>query len=135
MAKLTREQLVKWSKNLTNGFQFDVQRYAVWGEKQLKKWIPYGAPEAGKHICATLYYQEQRGGGQKPILHLADYTIEPETKMGHSYGLGVFLDASEEIMEKRNYNKLVKLCEFFPDEVILGLAAQNAVGLAKQTIF
>lgn len=135
MAKLTVGQLVKWSKDLTNGFKFDVQRYAGWGEKQVEKWVPYGDPASNKEIRATLCYMEQRGGGYKPTLHLADYTVDRESGMAHSFGLGVWLDASDEVMSKRNYNKLVALCDKFTDEVVLTLAAENAVGLAKQTIF
>ena len=37
MPSVTREQVNKWNAKLQNGFRFDIQRYVVWGEKQIKK--------------------------------------------------------------------------------------------------
>lgn len=39
MPSVTREQVNKWNAKLQNGFRFDIQRYVVWGEKQIKKSI------------------------------------------------------------------------------------------------
>ena len=39
MAKITKEQYTKWSKQAKNGFSLDLQYYVIWNEKTLTKRI------------------------------------------------------------------------------------------------
>lgn len=37
MAKITKEQYIKWSNQAKSGFNLDLQYYVTWGEKTLTK--------------------------------------------------------------------------------------------------
>lgn len=39
MSKITREQAQKWDAQAKGGFRFDVQHYAIWGEKELRRTV------------------------------------------------------------------------------------------------
>lgn len=56
MAKLTREQLIKWNDKAQNGFTFDIQYFLIWNEKTLIKDIEQ---EDGTIIRFKLWYRSE----------------------------------------------------------------------------
>ena len=57
MPSVTREQVNKWNAKLQNGFRFDIQRYVVWGEKQIQKSIELAD---GRILTAEIHFRDAR---------------------------------------------------------------------------
>ena len=75
MPSVTREQVNKWNAKLQNGFRFDIQRYVVWGEKQIKKSIELAD---GRILTAEIHFRDARDGykyiGNEACISLAIWT-------------------------------------------------------------
>lgn len=135
MPKLTREQAVKWDKQLSGGYHLDIQKYVVWGEKTASLKVELG-PD--KILEANLSYQEERvnhhyTGRQKPCLHLAIWNVNRETGMGVSHGMGAFIDVGE-IQDKKNWKELCRLSGEYTEDKIKALAAEHAAELGASSI-
>lgn len=127
MAKLTKEQAIKWDKMLGGGYHFDWRHYVIWGEKHASLKIE---TSENKVLEATLEYRDERQGyrytgRQKPVLHLQLWTVDPETGTGTSQGLGASVDVGE-IQDKKNWKELCRLSCEYTAEKVLELAKEHA---------
>lgn len=132
MAKLTRDQAIKWDKMLSGGYRFDWRYYVIWGEKRASLKIE---TSDDKVLEATLEYRNEwqgyrKTGRQKPILHLQLWTVNPETGTGTSQGLGASVDAGE-IQDKKNWKELCRLSCEYTAEKVLELAKEHAGALGN----
>lgn len=133
MAKLTKEQVERWSAKLQNGFAFDVFCYMRDGDKQITKKIEL---EDGKILEATITYREPKGSYAKvlhPTLHLQLWEPANTPGMMCSHGIGAYIGIGNE-QAKRNYNELVRLSGEITSEKISEYAKANISGLEKETI-
>ena len=82
MPSVTREQVNKWNAKLQNGFRFDIQRYVVWGEKQIKKSIELAD---GRILTAEIHFRDARDGykyiGNEACISLAIWRIDFPSRM------------------------------------------------------
>ncbi len=70
--QITREQLQKLEEGCGNGFKLDIQKYLIWKEKQLIKYIDI---EENKVLKAEIDYQKDKSG-QVPTLLLSVWKKE-----------------------------------------------------------
>lgn len=107
--KITREQYNKWNAEARKygNFQFDVERYVIWGEKQLVKDVPVAN---GEYIRFVIGYYEKRENwrtiGYVPMLNV-DRLVPTDSGCYRVHRV----DAKElgELVTKKNYNALCKL--------------------------
>ncbi len=135
MAKLTREQAIKWDRQLSGGYHLDIRKYVVWGEKTASLKVELG-PD--KILEANLSYREERQGyrstgRQKPCLHLSVWNVNRETGVGISSGLGAFIDVGE-VQDKKNWKELCRLSALYPAERIKALAAEHSGELGAASV-
>ncbi len=136
MAKLTKEQAIKWDKMLGGGYHFDIQHFVIWGEKEAVLKIKTGE---NKVLSATLEYRDERDGHrytgrQKPVLHMQLWTVDPETGTGISQGLGASVDVGE-VQDKKNWKYLCELSGEYTADKVLELAMEHAGQLGNPYLF
>lgn len=135
MAKLTKEQAVKWDKMLSGGYHFDVRRFMLWNEKTASLKIKLAED---KLLEARLMYRDERDGyrytgRQKPVLHLSIWNVNLETGVGTSHGLGAWFDVGE-VQDKKNWKHLCALSGEYPAEKVKALAAEHTAELGAETL-
>ncbi len=135
MARLTKEQALKWDSQLSGGYHLDIQKYVVWGEKTASLKIELSED---KILEANLSYREERSGyrytgRQKPCLHLSIWNVNRETGVGTSHGLGAFIDVGE-VQDKKNWKHLCALSGDYTAEKVKALAAEHAGELGASSI-
>lgn len=135
MAKLTKEQAIKWDKMLSNGYRFDVQNYLVWGDKHASLKIKLAE---GKLLEASLIYREEGSGFRKtgrqiPNIHLRLWDVNEEIGCGVSHGLGAYIPVGE-IQNNRNWKYLCALSAEYPAERIMELAKDHVRELNAETL-
>lgn len=126
MATLTKEQLTRWNSKLTNGFQLDVRRYVLWGEKIAARNIQM---DGGKVLRATIYWCEvlndRRYTGQvQPKMHLSIWTPAGNGMM-FSSGINTTIELTEKTFSKKVWNELAKFTSEWNDERILAEAGKR----------
>lgn len=126
MAKLTREQLTRWNAKLSNGFQLDLQRFAVWGEKDAVRNIKL---DDGKILQAKINWREVRDGFRytglvQPQMHLSIWTPTGNGMLSSS-GLGATIELTEKTFNKRSWNELAKFTVEWNDERIMEEAKKH----------
>ena len=126
MAKLTKEQAIKWDSMLHNDYHLDIKDYVIWGDKHASLKIELGE---NKILEAALIYREEgRGfrttGRQIPHIHLQLWEVNPETGVGVSHGLGAYIRVGE-IQNNRNWKYLCALSAEYPAEKVLPMAAEH----------
>lgn len=128
MARVTVEQVRKWSAKLCNGFAFDVERYVVWSEKHAVKYINL---EDGTTLGVTLMYRDVKApngysytGTYQPCLHLQIWHKSQTEGMMHSWGMGVTIDIGAE-QDKKKWNELCKLSAVLDEQKIMELCKLN----------
>ena len=134
MAKLTKEQAIKWDKMLSSSYRFDVRHYMVWGEKTASLKIKLAE---NKILEGSLSYREERQGyqytgRQVPVLHLQMWNVDANG-VGISHGLGAWINVGE-IQDKKNWKYLCALSAEYPAEKILVLAKEHAAELSASTL-
>ena len=119
MPSVTREQVNKWNAKLQNGFRFDIQRYVVWGEKQIKKSIELAD---GRILTAEIHYRDAREGykyiGNEACISLAIWTRCANSDMMKSEGMG-YHEVLGAVQPKKSYADLVKLSAVMDEPKIL----------------
>lgn len=128
MAKVTKEQLKKWTEKLQNGFGFDLYNYMMNGTKELVKKIELGDAK-GSFLKANIIYREVRDGYRytgkmQPVLSISLWEPIPDSDMARSEGMGLYHEIGSE-QTKRNYNELARLSGEVTDEMIMKLAHEN----------
>lgn len=73
MARITREQYNKWSAMAANGFEFDLQWFAIWSEKRIHKLIKQ--PDGG-YIEFIIEFRKE-----SPERWSREYTYTPILKI------------------------------------------------------
>ncbi len=126
MAKLTREQLTRWNAKLSNGFQFDLRHFAVWGEKDAVRNINL---DDGKVLQAKIswrkVYDGFRSTGQvHPQMHLSIWTPTGSGMMSSS-GLGATIELTDKTFSKKSWNELAKFTAEWDDERIMAEAKKH----------
>jgi len=118
MAKLTREQALKWSKQCGNGFIFDARHYLMFNEKQcvrediisdtvrVRTTIMF-MPEFEIKMSGSCSYKRETGK-YIPCVHVATYHCRPDSDFMSSSGLGHFFKAGDAI-ERQTYKTLAEL--------------------------
>lgn len=134
MAKLTKEQAIKWDKMLSSSYRFDVRHYMVWGEKTASLKIKLAE---NKILEGSLSYREERQGyqytgRQVPVLHLQMWNVDANG-VGISHGLGAWINVGE-IQDKKNWKYLCALSAEYPAEKVLALAKEHAAELSASTL-
>lgn len=129
MPSVTREHVNKWNAKLQNGFRFDIQRYVVWGEKQIKKSIELAD---GRILTAEIHYRDAREGykyiGNEACISLAIWTRCENSDMMKSEGMG-YHEVLGAVQPKKSYADLVKLSAVMDEPKILEMmnAHMNAL--------
>lgn len=134
MAKLTKEQAIKWDKMLSNGYRFDVRQFMLWGEKTASLKIEVAE---NKLLEGSLSYREQRQGyrytgRQVPVLHLQMWNVDANG-VGISRGLGAWINVGE-VQDKKNWKYLCALSAEYPAARIVELAKDHAAVLNAETL-
>ena len=134
MAKLTKEQAIKWDKMLSSGYRLDVRHYMVWWEKTASLKIKLAE---NKILEGSLSYREERQGyrytgRQVPVLHLQMWNVDANG-VGISHGLGAWINVGE-IQDKKNWKYLCALSAEYPAEKVLALAKEHAAELSAATL-
>lgn len=134
MAKLTKEQAIKWDKMLSSGYRFDVRHFMLWGEKTASLKIEVAE---NKILEGSLSYREERKGyrytgRQVPVLHLQMWNVDANG-VGISHGLGAWINVGE-IQDKKNWKYLCALSAEYPAEKVKALAAEHADELGASSI-
>ena len=130
MPSITRDQFTKWNKDCKNGFVLDVQRYVVWGEKNLHKYI--GNDEY--KIEVTLYYRNDYDEktspyGQKylvpngkylPILEVKKLKKLNDSDMWTTVGDDNWFDLSSKYgkQDRKNLSVLKKATEYVTEDCL-----------------
>lgn len=135
MAKLTKEQAIKWDKMLSNDYHFDVKDYVIWGDKHASLKIELAED---KILEAALMYREEgvgfrATGRQIPHIHLQLWQVNLETGVGVSHGLGAYIPVGE-IQNNRNWKYLCALSREYPADRIMKLAKDHAPSLSAETL-
>lgn len=116
--KITREQYNKWNEQAQNGFTFDLQKFAVWGEKELFKRVKQSDGsfiqfQIGWRSEFTAYTNEWgvtrniETGRHIPTLNISKWEPAPSgAYVSHGLGEDITLGASE---TSKKYNVLCKL--------------------------
>lgn len=114
MPSITREQLQKWTKNLPEGWKFDIHHYMMWNEKEIHTDSP-ADPETGTFYRLTLEYKPVYGEsrycpptGQQPTAVIHRYK-PTNTGSGLYTVVGVLDIPQGDPTPRKNYNQLVKL--------------------------
>lgn len=129
MPSVTREQVNKWNAKLQNGFRFDIQRYVVWGEKQIKKSIELAD---GRILTAEIHFRDARDGykyiGNEACISLAIWTRCENSDMMKSEGMG-YHEVLGAVQPKKSYADLVKLSAVMDEPKIMEMmnAHMNAL--------
>ena len=135
MPSVTREQVNKWNAKLQNGFLFDIQRYVVWGEKQIVKSIKL---EDGRSLVATLFFRDAREGfkyiGQQLCISLSIWTPIENSDLMRSEGTG-YHEILGAVQEKKLYNDLVKMSAVIDEAKIMEMAKQLMNALTNPWAF
>ena len=136
MASYTHEQIDRWNAKLKNGFKLDFQYLLNHNEKAATKYLDL---PNGKLLQARLIWNDVRDGHRytglvRPQLHLSVWS-STGTGMMHSFGLGAFVEITEQTYTRRNWNEIVKLTADFTDDKIMEIARQHVAALKKETLF
>lgn len=130
MPSITKEQIIKINSKCNNDFKLDVERYVVWGEKTLEKFI--ALDNEGKKLLRVKleYYPEyetikqpngvlynQRTGQELPTLHLSVWN-STGTGMMTSHGLGMKMTVGEP-QSRKVISILQKLTANYPNERVM----------------
>lgn len=113
MPNITRAQYERWSAKLQNGFKFDLNRFLMWGEKQVVADYPL---DDGRILQATISYYEVwncRQCHNVPRINISVW--EDCGDFRRSYGLGHTEDAGEPQKTKR-YAYLEQLTGEFSEQ-------------------
>lgn len=139
MAKITREQFDKWSAQLPQGWKFDLQKFVMWGEKQVFTDGP--ADDAGTFYRLTLRYHEETTGkswmSEKTGYMLPRVSIDrynETTTPGMYTVVGVYAETVGEKQKKRNYNYLAELAAGIDPQSFFAKAAEKDTGRTWYTI-
>lgn len=135
MARYTREQINRWNAKLQNGFELDIQALLNRNEKEATKYLDL---PNGKQLQATLIWREVRDGycytgSVRPQLHLSIWQ-GGNAGMRVSYGMGAFVDITEQTYSRRNWTEIAKLTAVWTDEKIMEVAQQHVAALKKETL-
>ena len=131
MAKITRDQAIKWNGQLKGGFRLDVRYFALWGEKRARKLIEL---DAGNVLEAALEYHETPKREQQPVLHLQIWKPGRTDGVMVSQGMGASIKIGE-TQGKRNWSELCRLsADYADDEKIKALATDHIAALNKAEI-
>ena len=133
MASYTREQITRWNAKLQNGFELDIKALLNRNEKEATKYLDL--PD-GRRLQATLLWYEVRDdhrytGQVQPKLHLSIWHGS-HSGMMVSYGMGAFVDITEQTYARRNWNEIVKLTAAWTDDKIMETAQQYIATLKKR---
>lgn len=136
MASYTREQINRWNAKLNNGFELDFEYLLNHNEKVATKYL--NLPN-GRRLQARLMWNDVREnhrytGLVRPQLHLSIWH-GAGTGMMRSYGLGTFVEITEESYTRRNWNEIAKLTVDFTDDKIMEIARQHVAALKKDTLY
>ena len=129
--KFTKEQVAKWNSKMGQGFRTDLNRLAMWGEKQ-----PHLMTKVNETTILelTLYYQDEYKtvtseygctynrptGKHIPVINVRKW-IDEGTGMLHGYGIGKTFEVGE-ACEKKMFSTLQKLTHTIDVNKYLGLA-------------
>lgn len=129
--KFTKEQVEKWNSKMGQGFKTDLNRLAMWGEKQ-----PHLMTKVDETTILelTLYYQSEYEtvtneygctykkptGKVVPVINVRKW-IDKGTGMLHGYGLGKTFKVGEPC-EKKMFSTLQKLTHTVDVNKYLGVA-------------
>jgi len=121
MAKITREQFIKWSEPCKNNFVFDVYSYIMHGgEHHLTKDVFLNEEHTIKLEC-SLYYRENYDWRTKTktlkIIANIDRMVLNEEKTFWRGGLGIFIEHQYEGKQK-SLKGLYPITEIYTDEEI-----------------
>ena len=135
MAKLTKEQAIKWDKMLSNDYHLDIKDYVIWGDKHASLKIELAED---KILEAALIYREEGSGfrttgRQIPHIHLQLWQVNRETNVGTSNGLGAYIPVGE-IQNNRNWKYLCALSAEYPAARIMELAKVHVRELNAETL-
>ena len=137
MPSITREQVRKWSKNLPEGWKFDIFHYSAWGEKRIFTDGP-ADPETGVFYRLQLDYREHypdrysRSDGQQITAKI--YRYNP-TGIGEMYNVVGILDkVISDLMPRKNYNTMIKYAATIDPEQMFQEAAEKDTGHSYNTI-
>lgn len=121
MAKITREQVVKWSEPCKNGFVFDVYSYLVnGGGYHLTKNVFLNEEHTIKLECSIYYREHYDWKTDKKnftIIAHVDRMVLNEAKTFWRGGLGIFIEHPYEGKQKSLKN-LYPMTEIYTDDVI-----------------
>ena len=130
MASYTRDQISRWNKKLSNGFQLDLNRLLMWNEKSAVRNIKL--PD-GKVLQASISWVEVRDGLRytglvQPEMHLSIWT-PTDSGMMTSSGMGAAFKLSETGFPRKVWNELAKFTVEWNDERIMAEAKKYAKAL------
>lgn len=139
MAKITREQYAKYDAQAPGDWSFDLQRYLVWSEKQVRKIIPL---HDGKLMEATIYHMERlEKHSNGYCTYAGNYNIKlcvnvlwPSTVSGvYAVGMGRDMILADGPFPRRDYKAICKAAETVTDEQLLDLAGLTTDDVEKET--
>ena len=130
MASYTRDQITRWNKKLSNGFQLDLNHLLMWNEKSAVRNIKL--PD-GKVLQASISWVEVRDGFRytglvQPEMHLSIWT-PTDSGMMTSSGMGAAFKLSETGFPRKVWNELAKFTAEWNDERIMAEAKKYAKAL------
>lgn len=130
MASYTRDQISRWNKKLSNGFQLDLNRLLMWNEKSAVRNIKL--PD-GKVLQASIGWVEVRDGFRytglvQPEMHLSIWT-PTDNGMMTSSGMGAAFKLSETGFPRKVWNELAKFTVEWNDKRIMAEAKKYAKAL------
>ncbi len=130
MASYTRDQITRWNKKLSNGFQLDLNHLLMWNEKSAVRNIKL--PD-GKVLQASISWVEVRDGFRytglvQPEMHLSIWTPTDHGMMSSS-GMGAAFKLSEASFPRKVWNELAKFTAEWNDERIMAEAKKYAKAL------
>ena len=123
MPTITKVQFDRWNGQLTNGFQLDLKRFVIHGDKEARKTFDLSD---GRVLEARLnyypVYENYRVVGYQPTLDLQLWYPGHTEGMMISHGLGVQHKVGQ-MQQKKQYTVLCKLSGVVTDEQIKQIAA------------
>lgn len=125
MARVTREQMEKLNKSMSNGWKLDTWAALVHGDKEATKKI-YLNEEKTKYIKASLWFSEKYDRYEPTIeitLHISEWSVD-EIGTGHSYGMGLFRRLPYG-KNKKMFADICKLTAEISDKYIMGIYNGN----------